>query len=129
MEPIEEADASRQIHTHEINPTNREIKLFAVDPRGPFGANFHYRLGLTTGDTTDIVFQNGPVEPNGIGVNGLTNEALLAVVLDRLQGFQTGEHRCRENAMAVTKIEETLHWLRHRSEARVERGVEGTHQV
>ena len=48
------------------------------------------------------------------------------IVLDRLRGFQESEFKCRENALAITKLEEAMHWLHHRTRARVARGVEGT---
>ena len=74
-----------------------------------------------------ISFQNGPVKESG--VNGCHQEDLLSIVLDRLQNFQKGDFACRENALAITKIEEAMHWLNHRTAARVSRGVEGTNKV
>jgi len=73
-----------------------------------------------------IHFQNGPVKENG--VNGCHNEDLILVVLDRLRGAQAGDFSCRENAIAITKLEEALLWLNYRTNARVQRGVEGTNQ-
>jgi hypothetical protein len=75
----------------------------------------------------EIHFQEGPIAE--VGTNGLTHESLLAIVIDRLQAFQKGPFACRENALALTKIEEAMHWLHHRTAARVARGVEGTHTV
>ena len=72
-----------------------------------------------------IKFQNGPIKE--AGVNGVHHEDLLAIIVDRLQGFQNGRFRCRENAIALTKIEEALYWLGHRTRERENRGVEGTH--
>lgn len=74
-----------------------------------------------------IKFQNGPIKE--AGVNGVHNEDLLVIVLDRLQGFQNSEFKCRENAIAITKIEEALLWLNKRTRDREIRGVEGTHIV
>ena len=71
-----------------------------------------------------ISFQKGPIKENGI--NGITNEALLLIVRDRLQGAQKGSFACRENALALTKIEEALFWLNHRTNDRRQRQVEGT---
>ena len=51
--------------------------------------------------------------------------SLLAIVIDRLRAFQAGPFACRENALALTKIEEAQHWLLHRTRARMTRGVEG----
>jgi hypothetical protein len=71
-----------------------------------------------------LLFQNGPVKE--VGINGITNEALIAVILHRLNCFQNSHFKCRENALAITKLEEALHWLNHRTVARQARGVEGT---
>lgn len=59
-----------------------------------------------------IKFQKGSIEE--AGKNGCHNEDLLMIVLDRLQAFQEGELKCRENAIAITKIEEALLWLEKR---------------
>lgn len=72
-------------------------------------------------------FQNGPIKENG--VNGCHHEDLIAIVIDRLRSFQEGKWSCRENALALTKLEEALHWLKHRTNARIARGVEGTNQL
>ena len=74
-----------------------------------------------------ILFQNGPIKE--FGVNGITQEALLAVVIDRLRSFQDGPFRCRENAIALTHFEEGLMWLQRRTVERIKRGVEGTTQA
>ncbi len=75
----------------------------------------------------DIDFQEGAIKESG--VNGVMNEDLIAMVITRLEGFQNSEFRCRENACAITKLEETLMWLRKRTVGRENRGVEGTHTV
>ncbi len=75
---------------------------------------------------THIYFQEGPIKENG--VNGIHNEDLIAIVLDRLEGFQSGEFRCRENAIAITKLEEAMLWLNYRTQLRINAGVEGTNQ-
>ena len=74
-----------------------------------------------------IHFQQGPIKE--AGVNGVCNEDLLLMVLLRLRMFNQGKFSCRENSMAITKIEEAVMWLRKRTEAREFRGVEGTHEV
>ena len=74
-----------------------------------------------------VTFQKGPIKE--YGVNGVMNEDLIAMVLDRLYSFQESEYKCRENALAITKLEETLMWLRKRTLEREDRGVEGTHKV
>jgi hypothetical protein len=86
-------------------------------------------LTMTIGEEIEyakVKFQNGPIKE--FGVNGIHQEDLLVIVLDRLQSFQAGEFNCRENALAITKIEEALHWLRHRTDDRNKQGVEGTNK-
>jgi hypothetical protein len=75
----------------------------------------------------EISFQEGPIKENG--VNGVNNEDLLVMVLTRLESFQNSPYRCRENALAITAIEEALLRLRQRTMGREKRGVEGTHKI
>ena len=77
-------------------------------------------------DLLAVHFQEGPILENGL--NGVFNEDLLAMVLCRLEHFQKSEFSCRENAVAITKIEEALMWLRKRTDDREARGVLGTYQ-
>jgi len=74
-----------------------------------------------------INFQEGAIKEHG--VNGVMNEDLIAMIICRLEGFQNSEFNCRENALALTKLEEALMWLRKRTQGRENRGVEGTHVV
>jgi hypothetical protein len=59
----------------------------------------------------------------------VTDEALLAIQIDRLRSFQSGKFACRENAIALTHLEEAMMWLNKRTENRLARGVEGTHRT
>lgn len=75
---------------------------------------------------TEIKFQNGPRnDPSSIG--GVLDADLLEIVRDRLRAFQSGPFACRENACALTHIEEALMWMNKRIEDRTERGVLGTY--
>lgn len=73
-------------------------------------------------------------QPNPLGVegaletvnNGTTNEEVLAVLIDRLNYLQA-KFPCRENSLAITKIQEALFWLNFRTANRTARGVEGKH--
>lgn len=100
------------------------------------GKHWNDQDGNPAGGTTEAVglfirWQNGPLmkdnvrqEPNGCFV-----ETVVAAAIDRLNYYQNSHFKCRENALAITKLEEALHWLDHRTKAREERGVEGTHAV
>jgi hypothetical protein len=118
----------RQITSHKLNGLNDALEITARDGPGPGNASHLYHIAYPTGDgkaaATIIQFQNGPLKEND--VNGISNESLLAIVIDRLQGFQSGDFKCRENALALTKLEEAMHWLHHRTRERLARSVEGT---
>ena len=91
-----------------------------------FNAPHHFEVkNVNNGEVvTRIDMQEGPIEENGI--NGCFTEDLIAIALVRLESFQNSEYRCRENAVAITKLEEALMWLRKRTNRRVEVGTEGT---
>jgi len=72
----------------------------------------------------EVHFQEGPIKE--CGVNGVSNEDLIAMVICRLEYFQKSEFSSRDNAMAITKLEEALLWLRKRTINRETRGVIGT---
>ena len=117
----------KQILDHAINELNEGITITADDQDVTMGnASHHYEIHFA-----DVVqridFQQGPVKEHGI--NGISNEALLAIVLDRLRGFQSGQYACRENAVALTHLETSLMWLQKRTRDRVLRGVEGTYKA
>lgn len=69
------------------------------------------------------------MQEDGAKFNGTTNEEVIRVLLHRLNYlnavWQGGRFRCRENSIAITKLEEALMWLERRTTNRVERGVEG----
>lgn len=111
--------------------TENYTQVFRLDKPGPGGAFHEYEIierakhGIPS--FAMIYFQKGPVKEAGI--NGCHNEDLIAVVIDRLMCFQASTYSCRENAIALTKLEEALMWLRKRTENREIRGVEGTSEV
>lgn len=122
----------RELEDHKINPFNREYVLVAaLDEPGAGGACHRYRVSVVTRDRaivfSEIEFQNGPI--NEAGVNGITDEALLAVVIDRMKGFETGPYTCSENRLVIKHLEAALQGLKERSREREARGVEGTRAV
>lgn len=108
--------------------TSEHTAVFAVD-EPEFNANHDYIVSDIENDDpfVRVLFQKGPIKENG--VNGIHNEDLIAIVIDRLQSFQESEFRCRENAVAITKLEEAVMWLNKRTQDRKNRGVEGTNKV
>ncbi len=126
-------------HIVEGDSANHQLTIEVTDQPGAGGANHRYEItGFDTNrnpSATDlqgygsnfnssiVLFQNGPIKEHG--VNGLTQEALLAIVVDRLRSFQKGPFSCRENAIALTHCEDALMWLQRRTRERIKRGVEG----
>jgi hypothetical protein len=72
--------------------------------------------------STEINFQRGPVPDNG--VNGLTNESLISIVIHRTKHLNA-KFSCSENARAIQHLEEALVNLEARTARRMARGVEG----
>lgn len=56
--------------------------------------------------------------------DGTTNEELLEVLIDRMNFLQS-KFPCRENALVINKLEESLMWLNKRTTDRLKRNVEG----
>lgn len=118
---------SRELNT--IQKHNKLNTVYAVDEPGNGGANHlyavHYPLNDDSGLCLEINFQNG-ARNNPDSLPGVLDTDLLEIVRDRLKGFQRGDFSCRENACALTHIEEALMWLNRRVEDRAERNVLGT---
>jgi hypothetical protein len=74
-----------------------------------------------------INFQNGPIKTSG--TNGCQIEDLVEIIIDRLRYFQNGKFACRENEIALQKLEEGLLWLEKRTADWKARGVEGKYEL
>lgn len=107
----------------EANPQNYAPSTFEVTRKLDANTEFNPETDLLA----RIHFQEGPIKEKG--VNGINNEDAIVMVIRRLQGFQDSPFSCRENAMAITKLEEALLWLRKRTMAREKREVVGTSAV
>lgn len=123
----------RTITDHKLNGLNDALEIQVLDDPGAGGASHEYTILYPSPkkagdefDCLDIHFQNGPIKE--AGVNGISGESLIAVVIDRLRSFQAGEFKCRENAITLTHLEDALMWLQKRTRDRLARGVEGTNQ-
>lgn len=103
--------------------------VFIADEKGNGGANHRYHVIPHDGDVIEhlweIQFQNGARKLDN-SIHGVLDTDLLEIVRHRLQCFQQGEFATRENAIALTHIEEALLWMNKRVEDRIERNVLGT---
>ena len=123
----------REITTHRADPdTDLHLRIFASDNPGPAGENARYAIEVYQGPqghlvgTTLLTFQRRPLKL--ALANGITNEALLAIVADRLEAFQKGPFRCLENMAALRHVHTALRALHQRTLDRKQRKVEGTNQ-
>jgi hypothetical protein len=126
-----QGEGPRLVTTHHDGHGLNESIVIEANPLGPGNASHRYALYISEPDKDNqivgtIQFQEGPRNVAG-SKPGMTEAALLAVLIDRLQGFQAGPYACRENAIQLTKLEEVLHWTKARADARAKRGVLGTY--
>lgn len=129
---------TRELTNHKVNGLNEALKIEVCDDPGPGGANHNYAISFLDeryeyqrspiSDAHNrnclIIFQNGPIQE--AGVNGISQEALLAIVEDRLVGFQSGQYATTDNAEALDHVRKAMDCLHRRTRERVARGVEGT---
>lgn len=130
---------SREITTHKVNGLNEALQVTVLDEPGAGGACHEYRVRLPLIQPAesaplenskriraacDLRFQKGPIAEEGY--NGITNEVLLAVLIDRMEGFQSGPFACEENKQALYSLKDAWAHLNRRTKQRIERGVEGT---
>ena len=115
-----------------IQKRNNLNIVLAIGESGTGGANHVYQIAKTEDDPEwpqavvgNILFQQGPRNEEG-SISGVLDADLLEIVRDRLWAFQKGEFATRENAIALTHIEEALLWMNKRVEDRAARGVLGT---
>lgn len=117
----------RLITTHQVpgadTDLNSRITITVDDAPGPGGAHHDYTM-LVGEMPIPIYFQKGGVrDPNN--EPGTSNEALLAIVRDRLECFQTGLFACESNAIALRAVCDAMEALASRTKERLARGVEG----
>lgn len=79
------------------------------------------------GDPAIVInWQDGIVGDGG--QNGAFIEDVLEAARQRIQFFNSHpQFRCRENSLAITKIEEALQWLDWRTRNRLAQGVENSY--
>ena len=116
-----------------IQKHDRLNTVYRDGETGPGGAHHDYVVSFggglpeSDGDGVRIQFQCGP-RKDPEARKGVCGADLLEIVRDQLREFQAGPYSCRENACALTHIEEALMWLNRRAEDRAERNVLGTNE-
>ena len=141
----------RFLNSHIVNPANDRLCITVLDEPGPGNANHLYMIsGFDTstnpakliademdGEPVDLaikqsgavplIFQNGAI--GEVGLNGITPEALLAILIDRLESFQTGPYKSNYNADALYHLQAAMDALHRRTRDRMAQGIEGTMAV
>lgn len=105
-------------------------EVCSCDEIGPGNAHHDYSIIWNVDGficSQGIKFQKGPRKDSN-SEHGVLDTDLLEIVRDRLKDFQSGEFASRENACALTHIEEALMWFNKRVEDRIERNVLGTYE-
>lgn len=121
----------RTITGHHVNDCNRAITIEAEEPDRKTGAVINYDVTWMDRDHGGayfaVSFQHEPIAE--VGTNGVTNEVFLAILIDRLECFQQGPFACPENVEALDHLKAARAALLRRTDARIARGVEGTHTI
>lgn len=110
----------RELSEHRLDDdSDPKLRIIANTRGHESGLAKSYTVGVTGKWGVSIDFKSVGKE------NGVTEEALLAIVIDRLRAHQKGPFRCDQNRQALDLAERTLLCLHDRTEDRRHRGVEG----
>lgn len=82
------------------------------DLKNPTNHDFEIRRAGDNALLAKLHFQEGIIGDNG--VNGILNENLLTILIDRVESFQRSKLKCRENENALQHLYEALFWLNQR---------------
>lgn len=111
-----------------IQRNNNLNNVFYEDVEGPGNGRHNYLVERDGHILLDVKFQNGPRNEEG-SIPGVVESDLIEIVRSRLMFFQSGKFATRENACALTHLEEALMWMNKRTEDRAERNVLGTYDL
>ena len=108
-------------------PNNAPTNVAALDERDQNAGLASHEYGIQFGGPKDVAriqFQHGPRGVAG-SVAGVYDDDLLAIVQDRMEGFQAGPFACPENASALDHIRQAREALGLRVARRIKQGVLG----
>jgi hypothetical protein len=111
---------------------NRAITIVAEEPEDE-GAPARYSIRVAPSArpgselaAVELPFQRGAVGADGSNVNGISDEALIEVLIHRMKAFQAGKWAAETNAAALSHLQQALAALENRTAKRRSAGVEGT---
>lgn len=111
---------------HDGHGLNESIAITA-DPVDGSGASHDYTFAIDRDTRARVQFQQGPRNVNG-SIAGVTEAAILAMLIDRLEGFQAGPYSCQENDQQLAHLRAALALTKRRADARAARGVLGKNE-
>ena len=122
------------VEHHKLGTVNNKLNIVALGAPGPGGAICRYEItGFDTAENPEarmpngkresirrlvLLFQNGSVAE--VGVNGITMESLLAVLIDRIEETPSDEF----NAVALRHLQGALEALHDRTRESIVSNVE-----
>jgi hypothetical protein len=111
-----------RIDAKDFDPMERAFPFIGVKDRGDGYVGGKPPPIMVDDESVTFRLQRGPVAE--VGYNGCQIDDMLNVVLGTLEVLNK-KFPCRENSLAITKLQEALMWLGERTRDRQKRGVEG----
>lgn len=120
---------------HELN----DLVVIVSDERdkGAGNASHQYTFSMSNPDPSgdpletrvvgELQFQHGARAVEG-STPGLLDAALIAVSIDRYEGFQSGPFACAENAEVLEHLNAALDCMKRRADDRAARNVLGRNE-
>lgn len=111
---------------------NDLVTIYADDPDPNAGNSSHvYSFVMTEDGITQEVgklqFQHGPRHEE-TSVSGILDSAVLEVLIDRYQGFQSSQYACVENEEVLDLLFKAKAKIRERAQRRSDQGTLGTRE-
>ena len=112
-------DKLREKYPEKFNESGQiDYKWFEKDIRPN-----HFIYERSDVNSLTFTMQTGPIKE--VGINGCQVDTLIhaaKAIIEKLND----KLPCRENALVITKLDEAIQWLDHRTRDREKRDVEGT---
>lgn len=127
------ARAPTQKETHKpmrTLPVTCPVNVAALDEMDPNAGGASHLYGIQYGGPDEVLriqFQHGPRGVAG-STAGVFEDALLAILEDRLASFQAGPFACAENETALTGVRQAREAQAARVAARMAKGVLGSNE-
>ena len=112
-------------------PNNAPTNVAAVDDRDPNAGNASHAYGIQFGGPSMVCKIQFQHEPRGVEGSkpGVFDDDLLAIIEDRLDGFQAGPFACAENQVALDAVRAARSALGLRVARRIAAGVLGENKA